>query len=369
MIKRKFYAIGHNPNTIEEADAFLRAGYNALGPDVSYTDGEYYISHGTLPRAQRESKNLVKYLTGLRELVVVNNYNLALIAFDIKDPVFNINEFTEIVKMHYLSFGVCAKTKIVITTAHIKDVAFVTAYNGNLENVLVGIDEHNNASEAMAALQGIGRTVYANGITGPLTKPNLFYSISEGVYLKAKRQCFKLVYIWVLAAPKSIAAYLHLGVDGIFTDLKDTSILLNILNEPAFDARYELANVTEPELPLNTPTTYLLTIKTRDKLWAGTDAAVRFTLQGANGHIETILEAGFDNIMNRNCINHLVMEGDAIGRIDSLTLELLAKGSAPDWLPEYIHVEAPVGIVARVDYAENEWLTESTPLLTKQLQA
>jgi hypothetical protein len=45
---------------------------------------------------------------------------------------------------------------------------------------------------------------------------------------------------------------------------------------------------------------------------------VRCTLQGNNGFLETILEAGFDNMMKRNCISHLVMEDDDIGQLKTL---------------------------------------------------
>jgi hypothetical protein len=45
---------------------------------------------------------------------------------------------------------------------------------------------------------------------------------------------------------------------------------------------------------------------------------VRCTLQGNNGFLETILEAGFDNIMNRNFISHLVIEDDDIVQLKTL---------------------------------------------------
>ncbi|HYY94998.1 MAG TPA: hypothetical protein VE713_10795 [Pyrinomonadaceae bacterium] len=36
MQKRKFYIIAHNPNTLREAEDFLKADANALEPDICF---------------------------------------------------------------------------------------------------------------------------------------------------------------------------------------------------------------------------------------------------------------------------------------------------------------------------------------------
>ena len=99
MHRQKLYIIGHNPNTLSEAEEFLRAGANALEPDICYDPEKperFFVSHGTIGAHPFTAEHsLVAYLTGLRELLTntSNNFNLALIAFDTKTPSFDINEF------------------------------------------------------------------------------------------------------------------------------------------------------------------------------------------------------------------------------------------------------------------------------------
>ncbi len=45
LLKKLFYILGHNPNSLEEAKDFLDRGANALEPDVVHAEGRYYISH------------------------------------------------------------------------------------------------------------------------------------------------------------------------------------------------------------------------------------------------------------------------------------------------------------------------------------
>jgi hypothetical protein len=49
MHRRKFYIIGHNPDTLGEAADFMRAGANALEPDICFDaakPGQFFVSHG-----------------------------------------------------------------------------------------------------------------------------------------------------------------------------------------------------------------------------------------------------------------------------------------------------------------------------------
>ena len=83
--------MGHNPNTIEEADAFLRHGANALEPDIVYADGQFYVSHEP-QLSYKDVPVLQEYLGQLKKLLLGEQYNLALIVWDIEtvnfDPFF-----------------------------------------------------------------------------------------------------------------------------------------------------------------------------------------------------------------------------------------------------------------------------------------
>jgi hypothetical protein len=43
--RRPFYIIGHNPNTPADAIRQLRMGFNALGPDIRYVDGQLRVGN------------------------------------------------------------------------------------------------------------------------------------------------------------------------------------------------------------------------------------------------------------------------------------------------------------------------------------
>jgi hypothetical protein len=102
MQKRKFYIMGHNPNTLQEASDFIMAGANTLEPDICYDEtkpDKFFVSHGGFNSNKFILENsLVTYLTNLRKLITdpQNNLNLALIAFDTKTPTFDINEFIKL---------------------------------------------------------------------------------------------------------------------------------------------------------------------------------------------------------------------------------------------------------------------------------
>src|SRR6187200_3468003 len=95
--KRKFFIIGHNPNTLAEAKEFLDKGANALEPDIVYAEGRFYVSH--LPQLSYENVLTVEeYLHELKKLLLSESYNLALLIWDIKETDFDPNLFIGIVK-------------------------------------------------------------------------------------------------------------------------------------------------------------------------------------------------------------------------------------------------------------------------------
>src|SRR5206468_10435427 len=87
-IRRPFYIIGHNPNTLEEAGEYLQLGANALEPDIIIKDNQFYVSHSH-PLFYKDVLTLDAYLEGLKKLISEHDYNLALVIFDMKDTDFD----------------------------------------------------------------------------------------------------------------------------------------------------------------------------------------------------------------------------------------------------------------------------------------
>lgn len=368
MYKQNFYAIAHNPNSIIEAEQFLKAGANALGPDIRFANGTYYVSHGGPgSNPTTEEHTLKNYLTGLIDLLTTGNYNLAMIVFDVKDPFFDINDFSSFIVTNFLQFESCKNVAVIISTAKLSDVGFLTNYNQKHANIGIAIDEHSNPEEVYCALTSHSQKniAYANGITSILPKPGLFHSICEAKFLQAKPDGFKLVYVWVLKTENSMCNYLRAGVDGIILDLEEVPLMLSTLQQPEFSDRYQLATQVYNSWS-NTTSIYGLTIKTSNALWAGTDASIRFRLSGTTGSLQTIINTRLDKMMERGNTNHITLQGQDIGTIESLEIELLNTSTGCGWLPEYIETEHN-SINSSFTFTESDWLDEKHPVLKKQV--
>ncbi|MBC7931329.1 MAG: hypothetical protein H7Z38_12275 [Rubrivivax sp.] len=373
MQKRKFYILAHNPNTLREAEEFLKAGANALEPDICFdaeTADRFFVSHGTFgSNPFTHEHSLVNYLQGLERMITDtgNGYNLALIAFDIKTPAFDINEFVGIVFNNFSSHPACSGVAILITVSSLSDIGFLNAYDGTRENVAVGVDEEKSAADVEAGFKRGAQKqfTYANGSIVTIIKFGLFKSIMRAKALQARSggDGFKLVYTWVLARELPIRSYLDLHIDGIIVDVGTVPHLLEILNDEHFLPVYELARNGYNPFAQTPPPTYLLTIKTRDANFAGTDVPVRFTLQGAAGVLETILDANFRGVMEQGDEDYLTLEGEDIGGIISLTIAAQGSGLNPGWLPESISLESsllPAPLIFQ--YGPDEWLKLGHPI-------
>jgi hypothetical protein len=366
--KRKFYVIGHNPNTLAEAEAFLKAGANALEPDICYAEDrpdQYFVSHGPDAGANDwiHKNSLVVYLTGLKKIIQdpEKKYNLALIAFDIKYPKFNINEFIDIVFKNFSDFPICSGVAILITVGSKDDQDFLNKYDQTRANVGIGVDEEKEPKKVEDSFTTAKQTnfCYANGIIAPGIKWGVFKSImkAKGLQGQAQGNSFKLIHTWVLASKASIRSYLDLRIDGIIVNIGTVPELLAILKEKHFLPMYELAKngynpYTAPPLPQ-----YWLTIKTRDKNMAGTDVPVTFRLKGSAGTTESVLDADFKDVLEQNETDFITLEGTNIGTIQSLTISEQGSDISSDWLPQRIQVESNLFAgVTTFNFGPNAWL-------------
>ncbi|HEY0324129.1 MAG TPA: PLAT/LH2 domain-containing protein [Pyrinomonadaceae bacterium] len=376
MQKQKFYILGHNPNTLQEVEGFLRAGANALEPDICFDAGKpghFFVSHGTIgSNAFIPENSLVTFLTGLRALLTdnSNNFNLALIAFDIKTPSFDINEFVKIVFDNFSSHPVCDGVGVLITVGSLTHISFLNAYDQTRENFAIGIDEEKSPGEVDAGFKAQSQKsfTYANGSIIPAIKFGLFKSImtAKGVQAAGNGDSFKLIYAWVLNSDSYIRSYMDLHIDGMIVDLHTVPHLLLILQEDHFAQRYELAQNGYNPFTQLAPPRYLLTIRTRDTHRAGTDVPVKFTLEGSAGILETTLNCDFRDVMERGDTDFLTLEGKDIGDIQSLTVAEQHSGINSDWLPEFIKLESSlIPAPLTFHYAQDEWLKFGQPITKK----
>jgi hypothetical protein len=377
MHKQKLYIIGHNPNTLQEAEGFLKAGANALEPDICYDAGKperFFVSHGTIgSNPYTPEHSLVTYLSGLRQMLTdpANNFNLALIAFDTKTPSFDINEFIGIVFEHFSGFEVCRDVAILITVGSLSDIAFLNAYDQTKASVAVGIDEEGSPAKVEEGFRSEGQRsfTYANGNLFPAIKFGLFKSImtAKGLQARAGDEGFKLIYAWVLNSDSYLRSYLDLHIDGMIVDQHTVPHLLEIMNEDHFAEMYELARSGHNPFAATAPPRYLLTIQTSDTHMSGTDVPVKFTLEGSRGLLESTLDCDFRDVMERGGTDFLVLEGKDIGDILSLTIAEQSSGLNSGWLPESIRLESSL-IQSPLTFSFNrdEWLRFGQPITKQQ---
>jgi hypothetical protein len=342
-IRRPFYIIGHNPNTLEEAGEYLQLGANALEPDIIIKDNQFYVSHSH-PLFYKDVLTLDAYLEGLKKLISEHNYNLALLIFDMKDTDFDINDFISIVKTNFKG-GKCDGVAILMT--HSDDHKFLCRYNGAYPNVGIGVDESNTPpSELNEIFKKAGQKnfSYSDGITTFLTKPGVYKNIREALECRNKNEpdSFKLIYTWALTLEGSMSKYLDVYIDGMFVDPPSVQQLKGLVCAAPYNEVYTLAqNGYNPFTAAPIPK-YTLAVKTGNQLFAGTDACFLFTLKNAEGIALKSLpfNGSLTGALERDSITYIPVEGSDLGAIKSVTVEALTEDINSDWLPESIRVES-----------------------------
>jgi hypothetical protein len=342
-IKRPFFIIGNNPNTIEEAREFLENGANALEPDIVYAEGQFYISH-TPQLSYKNVPTVKEYLQELKELLLAGQYNLALIIWDIKTTNFDPNHFIDIVKENF-SGEPFDGINMLVTNAD--DYIFLNQLKGRYPNVGVGLDESDippREIEKIFKKADQRNFSYADGITTLLNKTGVYKNITEALFCRGNNEpgSFGIIYTWVLSRESSMRKYLDLYMDGIMVDVGSANLLKELITHPPYDEAYEIAyNGYNPFRAEPIPK-YKLSVETKDKVMAGTDAQILFTLTGISGQCLKSLpvDGSATGAFERGSTTYLMMEGLDLGEIKSLSVEAISGGAGAAWLPGTISLES-----------------------------
>jgi hypothetical protein len=100
--------------------------------------------------------------------------------------------------------------------------------------------------------------------------------------------------------------------------------------------------------------TYTLKVKTSTRFRAGTDALITFDLQGTMGRISQTVNGWDSGYFEQGTTTDVVLTGEDIGAIQSLTIFNDGAGNGPDWYVDTIEAEPPGG--GRKTFAFNQWV-------------
>lgn len=226
---RKFYIIGHNPNSVDDAIQCLRDGANAIEPDIRYLpeyDEKFFVYDLATDNPKRHL--LKDYLIGLAAALKVEQLNLALILFDLK-PSYSVvmedkglaymKEFFKQLNDYFFSNYKSIPVLLTVGDPSGKPL-LVTAKSYLQTNQAVGVDEGDTPVNVATFFNNQQMPCsYANGTSSPFSSPEKFMKIiKDAVALKKQSNNLKLVYTWTANALKTMRDFIDAGVDGMITD-------------------------------------------------------------------------------------------------------------------------------------------------------
>jgi hypothetical protein len=357
---RPFYLVAHNPNTLAEAQAALERGCNALEPDVtectygpnhpcSDGSGGLRIYHDSGVTPTRSVLTIEEYCDGINLMVRNNpNLNLALITWDVKPDAAKAAYGTKIlnaIRNHLNVNGVSINNIISVGTRDDSAVFDnILGLLGPREGVMV--DGEDDAANIVGKFLGLGyakNTGYGDG-TGPGNGPHLHVAMDKAAYYRATKGHPKIIpYVFAIDLQSSMRDFIDDGVDGIIPDdlSDDIDDLVTVVNERVATGEIRRATAKDnPFQPLNEA--YGLEIHTANAFEAGTNADLKFTLNGTLGSSDVVVNAGefYYYRMEQNDTNYVTIPSRNLGTLQSITVYNNDTGTGPDWKIDKITVKS-----------------------------
>ena len=248
---RPFYLIGHNPNSVDEAIRCIRAGANAIEPDLYFKDGEFYVNE-VIPFVSKifppkKGPVLKDYLTDLKHALMADpSLQLALIMWDTKNmDQYNVNDLFAILRQYFINFF--PQISVGVTTGDKKYLQCFDTLIAETNQEIAGIDGMCTVDEARHYFESRGLNyMYANGTGVPLwptTLDRYKHQIMRAVTIRDHPQNHYLrwVYVYTVNNANHIREYLRLNLDGLNTD--NVALVKSILQEDEFKNMYQLKDI------------------------------------------------------------------------------------------------------------------------------
>ncbi len=353
---RPFYAVAHNPNTIQDVKNALQDGANAIEPDVNvYEDDDSRLCISD-DEGEAGTVSLQQYLTELHH-VAVQDKRLALVVFDCKaktaTPEHGLTLLTAIRNLLTFDTGL----NVIISVSDFGSAGIFRHIHhlvGPREGLM--LDEENDPVAVSNLFQQLGvvNQTFGNGaprLGKPDEGPNVRPSMEQACALRAAQGRLKFIYVWTVNNEPLKQELIRIGVDGIISD--SIIRLRDRMQEPEFQNVIRLANrVDNPLRPANFA--YSLAVHTADRDGAGTDANVTFIVVGTKGSASKTVDTAFDFRMERNQWNFVTLASQDLGDLLSVTVQQDGEGSRPDWFLDKIEVQsARFGVLKTATFNQN----------------
>lgn len=364
---RPFYALAHNPNTIEAVRAALDAGANAIEPDVNV----YAARHDDLCVGEAgllgggsgpDAPSLTEYLTGLHQLAL-ERPELALVVFDCKPKAATQALGTTLLQTIRSLLTFDTDLNVIISTGSLSHTALFEQIRHDLrprESLM--IDQENDPVRVATFFTdaGVKRQCYGNGISflNSILGPNVRPSLERACELSAATGAPRFAYAWTVDNARLMREYIRIGVDGIITN--NVARLRAVIAAAEFQSTIRLA--TRADDPFAGPrAAYGLILHTADKWLAGTDARVTFTLAGASGSASVTVDTRWRARMERDAWNYVTLESGDLGSLHAITVQRDDQGNAPGWFLDRIVVDsARYGVSLGADF--RCWIDRAVPV-------
>jgi hypothetical protein len=374
--------VGHNPNSIDDVNAALDAGANAIEPDVNvYSKGGYdlCISHN---EGDADAPSLAQYIEDLRG-VALRRPELALVVFDCKEEMIKAaphdlaSELLSLIQDRLTPVGL----NVIISIADLKNIYFFDQIRNRLgPRVGVMVDSDNDPNAVSNAFHGVANECYGNGITdvgrAPTFAPHIRPSIERACALRAELGQIKFIYTWSLGLEDVFAMeeYIRIGVDGIIAgfrpevfDSPSVTMLRAVAGDGRFQSMIRLATREDnPFTPSNAA--YALTVHTDSRHNAGTDANVTFTVTGTFGSSSKTVDTSLIGSLGggvpgrmENGLDYVTLPSTDLGDLKSITVQRDDQGNAPGWYLNWIRVQSfRYGVSSKQAFFER-WIDTTSP--------
>jgi hypothetical protein len=352
------WILGHNTNSIDEVNAALDQGANALEIDVTayaHDLNALCIDHAGImgdDPGRASAPALEPFLRDLRRVADARP-ELCMVELDLKPPA-SRPEFGPVLLSALRDILTRGTTLSLILS-----VADVTSAHSDRppgssvfdhistdvqarEGFMVDADPNVDAIADFFLNRKVTRFGYGHGTAIPLIDEGIMVyrtPIEKACWMRAARGTPGFVEAWTVNSVENLELYLSLGVNGLICDRDGLERVRALLQQPEFGLRHRVATRLDDPMAAASPA-YGLTVVTTHKRLAGTNASITFTLAGDRGSASTTVDTSLHRRMESGSTNFVVLRSADLGTLRSITVQSDLDHLAPGWHLNSISVES-----------------------------